>query len=173
MLGQSPAVPSDATFPAQAGNPFPQLSQCGQSKRLLSPLVYQLLLGPHPPVPCTVLRPCLAAVGDISSGQANELLGHPVDFSHTFSHTPEAEPWGGYLPSMFSGTRPLRSSPWGQKHPFPSSSHFRVIFLSLRNNSLYESFPCSQQDVVSVSYCNSDRYRLYKEHFPRCFLSKS
>lgn len=170
MLGQSPAVPSDATFPARVGNPFPQLSQCRQSKRLLSPLVYQLLLRPRPPAPCTLLPPCLVAVGDTWSRQANELLGRPVDFSHTFSHTPEAEPWGGYLPSVFSGTRPLRSSPWGQRQAFPSLPHFRVIFLSLLNNSLYESLPCSQQDVVSVSYCNSDRYRLYKEHVPRCFL---
>ena len=60
------------------------------------------------------------------------------------SQGPEAEPWGGYLPSVFSGTRPLGSSPRGQRHPFPSSLHFRVIFLSLLNNSLYEGFPCSQ-----------------------------
>ena len=130
--------------PAQVGNPFRQLSQCRQSKRLLSPLVYELLLRPRPPAPCAVLPPCLLAVGDTWSWQANELLGRPVDFSHTFSHTPEAEPWGGYLPSVFSGTHTLRPSPWGQRHAFPSLPHLRVIFLSLLNNSLYESFLCSQ-----------------------------
>lgn len=77
-------------------------------------------------------------------------LGKPTNFlaiqwtSATPSPTHlKPSPGEATCQACFLGHAPSGPLP-GARHAFPSLPHFRVIFLSLLNNSLYESFLCSQ-----------------------------